>query len=153
MRYVLYDTRGNCVPISKQLGFLKSYIYLEKLRTDEGRTIDLDIQGNNLEVCIAPLLLEPFVENAFKHGARDKRSHPFIRIHIDLSRINRLGFMIENNKDENTLPQEKPGIAKGIGLTNVNKRLELLYPGRHHLQITDTPDLFRVELTIETHEN
>ena len=61
--------------------------------------------------------------------------------------------MIENNKDENTLPQEKPGIAKGIGLTNVNKRLELLYPGRHHLQITDTPDLFRVELTIETHEN
>jgi two-component system, LytTR family, sensor kinase len=153
MRYVLYDTRDDCIPIRKQLGFLESYIYLEKLRTDENRTIELEILGEHQEVCIAPLLLEPFVENAFKHGARDKRNHPFIRIKIDVTRTERVIFMIDNNKDEYTVPQDKPLTDKGIGLTNVKKRLELLYPGKHRLQIYETPSLFRVELTIELNEN
>ena len=153
MRYVLYDTGDNCVPIRKQLEFLKSYIYLEKLRMDETRTIDLDIIGDHIESCIAPLLLEPFVENAFKHGARDKQNKPFIRIQVDLKRKDKVVFMIENNKDEHFLTQDKPVTTKGIGLTNVRKRLELLYPGRHHLKITETRELFRVELTIEMHEN
>jgi len=139
--------------MQKQLGFLESYIYLEKLLTEEVRTIDLEIRGDNLETPIAPLLLEPFVENAFKHGARDKRSHPFIRIQIDLTRRDKVFFMIENNRDEDPFDPVKPVVSNGIGLANVKKRLELLYPGRHHLQIEETRDLFSVELTIETHEN
>lgn len=153
MRYVLYDTRTERIPMKNQLGFLESYIYLEKLRTEGGLNIELDVLGDNQDICIAPLLLETFVENAFKHGARDRRKHPFIRIKIDLSDREKVSFMIENNIEKNVSNNDETAASKGIGLVNIKKRLELLYPGRHHLNIIETPDLFRVELTIETHEN
>lgn len=153
MRYVLYDTREDCIPMKKQLGFLESYIYLEKLRTDDSLRIDLDIQGDNRDICIAPLLIEPFVENAFKHGARDKKSNPFIRIKIDLSKPGKVFFMIENNTDNDSFVQKESAISLGIGLTNIKKRLDLLYPGKHQLIISEAPGHFRVELNIETNEN
>jgi two-component system, LytTR family, sensor kinase len=148
MRYVLYDTPDERIPMKKQLGFLESYIHLERIRTDGSRTLDLDIQGDHTETSIAPLLLEPFVENAFKHGAREKQNQPFIRIRIDLTSKARVGFMIENNKDEASPAIKDKEAPRGIGLANIRKRLELLYPGKHELRITETPTNFKVELSI-----
>jgi two-component system, LytTR family, sensor kinase len=153
MRYVLYDTRDDRIPMRKQLGFLDSYIFLEKLRSDGSRSIDLEVLGDNLDMSIAPLLLEPFVENAFKHGAREKKSLPYIRITVDLTEKNLLRFITENNTDLNSVEMNRPDEEKGIGLKNVRKRLELLYPGRHQLKITETKGFFKTELTIVTHEN
>jgi two-component system, LytTR family, sensor kinase len=153
MRYVIYDTRDDLIPMSKQLGFLESYIYLEKLRSDEDRSIELKVTGENKDILIAPLLIEPFVENAFKHGAREKQTNPYILVHVNLERNDRIEFTIENNKDPLTRVPGISATAKGIGLLNIRKRLELIYPGRHHLNILEAVDFFKVELTIFPNEN
>ena len=153
MRYVLYDTRDDRIPMTKQLGFLESYIYLERLRSEEGRVIELQVIGDHTGTSIAPLLFEPFVENAFKHGAREKQNRPYIRIRIDLTQKEQVKLSIENNKDQKASHNNDLGSAKGIGLTNVKKRLELLYPGKYILNVAETREEFKVELTIETNEN
>ena len=153
MRYVIYDTRDERIPMKKQLSFIESYIYLERLRADAERILDLDVRGDHLETSIAPLLLEPFVENAFKHGAREKENRPFIRIRIDLTTQKKVGFIIENNKDKIAQTDNGSRDMRGIGLANIRKRLELLYPGKHQLHITESPELYKVELTILADEN
>lgn len=153
MRYVLYDTRDVSIPLKKQLAFLESFIYLEKLRSDGVRTIEFEVRGDHSEISIAPLLLEPFVENAFKHGAREKQNHPFIRILVDVTRTDQVFFSIENNKDKHIPDQLPVTLSNGIGLANIKKRLELIYPGKNHLSIAETPGLFKVELTIKPHAN
>jgi two-component system, LytTR family, sensor kinase len=153
MRYVLYDTRDDRIPMKKQLGFLESFIYLERLRSDESRVIDMTVRGEHLETSIAPLLFEPFVENAFKHGARERQSQPYVRISFDLTGKEKVGFVIENNKDKDLPSGITTEQARGIGLANIRKRLELLYPLKHTLTIIEDSEIFRVELTIQTDEN
>ncbi len=144
MRYVIYESKDDQVPIGKQLDFLQSYVYLERLRADENLQVDFEVRGMHLDLKIAPLLYIAFIENAFKHGSKDKKIDPYIRIVFNLENPDCVIFSIENKVDG--YPEHNTG--GGFGLSNVKKRLELLYPGSHELKIVQSPALYRVELTI-----
>ncbi|MEI7724949.1 MAG: histidine kinase [Bacteroidota bacterium] len=144
MRYVIYESKDDLVSVEKQLEFLQSYVYLERLRSQESLDIQFNIHGDHLEVKIAPLIYLAFIENAFKHGAKSESDHPYIHIAFDLAYNDRVIFTIENRKD----PFQVKQADGGFGLSNVKKRLELLYPGRHELKIIESSTHYRVELTI-----
>ncbi|MDP4282350.1 MAG: histidine kinase [Bacteroidota bacterium] len=148
MRYILYEAKDKMIPISRQLEVMKSYIYLERLRSNETLRLDLEVKGEMISSPVAPLIFIPFVENAFKHGAKSGKVNPYIRIFFDLESGEKIFFMIENNKDKeiSLMPNQKTG----IGLLNVKKQLELLYPGKHNLEITENDDIYHVELTLVT---
>ena len=124
--------------------FLQSYVYLERLRADENLKIEFEVKGRNFDLKVAPLLYIAFIENAFKHRSRAKSDNPFIHITFDLEHEDRVGFTIENRLD----PFREKSTGGGFGLPNVKKRLELLYPGRYELIITDSSSVYRVELII-----
>jgi len=144
MRYMLQDSRDERVSLEKEVEYLQSYIELQRLRLPETVKIDFSIEGHPELFSIEPLLLIPFVENAFKHGVSYQGgSQILIRLHSD-DRL--LSFAVENHiargKDD-TVEQ-----GSGIGLKNVRRRLELLYPGKHDLQITDDGKMYKVNLEI-----
>jgi len=147
MRYILYETRDDYVNMQRQLAFLQSYIYLEKLRTDEKIKIDMEVTGEHTDVMVAPLLFVPFIENAFKYVVKENDEYSFIRIAFDLTRQDKIAFCVTNKKYN--LPGPDGGNKEGIGLANVRKRLDLLYPSKHELKISDTGDVFEVRLTLE----
>lgn len=144
MRYVIYESRDELVPLGKQLEFLQSYVFLERLRSDENLDVRFDIQGDRPDVKIAPLIYLAFIENSFKHGARDKSDQPYIHITFNVEHEDRVIFSIENRTD----PFSRHNPDGGFGLSNVKKRLELLYPGRHELNISESLTIYRVDLTI-----
>lgn len=138
MRYMLYDTQGKKVPVTKEIGYLQSYIELQKLRFGSEVAINtlIEVEG---DYTIEPMLLIPFVENAFKHG--------IAQINIQLSVKNgQLTFDVTNRFDhENAISKDE---NSGIGLTNVRTRLDLLYKDRHTLLIREEDHLFHVTLTL-----
>jgi len=144
MRFVIYESKDDLVPMGKQIDFFNNYIYLERLRMDESLVLDFEVKGKNLQNKTAPLLFIAFIENAFKHGCKSRQENPFIHILFDLEKTDRVGFVIQNNKEAN--PVSHP--SGGIGLANVKKRLELLYPGKHELNIQETDSTFSVRLTL-----
>ena len=144
MRYVIYESIDDLVPVGKQLEFLQSYVYLERLRSNESLDVRFEVAGDRTEVKIAPLLYLAFIENAFKHGAKSPGDNPYIHIHFNLEHADRVIFTIENSTD----PFRGRRIEGGFGLSNVKKRLELLYPGKHELNIRESVTIYRVELTI-----
>ena len=144
MRYVIYESNDDLVPVGKQLEFLQSYVYLERLRSDENLQVEFDVKGNHDDHKVAPLLYIAFIENAFKHGSKTKGDNPFIHILFDLEHDDRIGFSVENRVD----PFHDKKTSGGFGLPNVKKRLDLLYPGRYQLNFQETAAIYRVELTI-----
>ncbi len=144
MRYVIYESIDDLVPIRKQLEFLKSYVYLERLRSDESLDVQFEVKGEQYDVKVAPLLYLAFIENAFKHGARTISDSPYIHIVFDLEQEDRVIFTIENRTD----PFRQKHPDGGFGLSNVKKRLELLYPGKHELTISESVSIYRVDLII-----
>jgi two-component system LytT family sensor kinase len=145
LSYILYECNVEQALLSKEISLIKNYIDLEKLRYGERLDLYFDIQGNTAGVWMPPLLLMPFVENAFKHGPSNDPNDSWIRIYLSVS-PEELVFMIENKIAD----QKTPGIPvkSGIGLQNVKKRLSLLYPTRHELIINAT-ETFLVRLRIE----
>jgi sensor histidine kinase YesM len=107
----------------------------------------MEIKGTNMGLMVAPLLFVPFIENAFKHVGKEKDTLSFIRIFFDLTQPLRILFSVANNK---YLPDgmEHENVD-GIGLINVRKRLDLLYPLKHELKITDSGNVFEVDLILE----
>jgi sensor histidine kinase YesM len=146
MRYVIYESIDDLVSVEKQLEFLQSYVYLERLRSQESLDIRFEIKGDHLRIKIAPLIFLAFIENAFKHGAKVECDHPYIHIAFNLEHNDRVIFSIENRRD----PFQGKRNGGGFGLSNVKKRLELLYPGKHELIISESVTIYRVELTIFT---
>jgi hypothetical protein len=149
MRYMLYESNGAQVALEKEIEYLHHFINLQKLRmsNEVPLVVNFDVSGDVHAVMIAPLLLIPFVENAFKHGVSlDRPSSINIRLSCFGSNLD---FFVENPIHNQR--QSAPVVNSGIGLQNVRKRLELLYPERHMLVIDDTGDRFRVSLTIQIH--
>jgi sensor histidine kinase YesM len=145
LRYQLYDCNSRTIEIEKEVRYLEDYIRLQKLRKDSQYEVGVTIGENVKGFSITPLLLVPFVENAFKHISHHVDERNFIK--VALSRSNgSLHFMVENSKDEGQQGTEPTG---GIGLGNVKRRLELLYPGKYNLQISDSPTIYKVELNLE----
>lgn len=144
LRYQLYEANGDKIPIEKEIDYLQDYVDLQKLRKDENYSVQFTCDPGVKGFSIEPLLLIPFVENAFKHISHKNGPHNFIR--MDLTRNNGFfQFTVENSKENNFRDNEQGG----IGLSNVKRRLELLYPGRHELEIEDKPDLFRVNFKLK----
>ena len=146
MRYFLYQSNEDFVPLSKEIEVLKDYIALQRIRSDEKLDIRTVIEGDTGQQKIAPLLLITFLENAFKHGVKGEVGATFINLKIGLKE-NRLSFLLENNKG--TVDAVEQNDNKGLGLGNVKRRLELLYPGRHNLMIQDRGNDFIVNLQLQ----
>ncbi len=143
MRYMLYDSNTDFVPVIKEVEYLKSFIQLQQLRITQKGFVEIKVFGSMENRSIAPMLLIPFVENAFKHG--DKNHEPGIIIHLNLE-PQKMIFTVENYlKPNNHLALEHSG---GFGLKNIKKRLGLLYPELHELKIDASEDKFKIELTI-----
>jgi sensor histidine kinase YesM len=145
MRYFLYGSRDNFIPLEKDLTVVKEYIALQKLRSDAQLDIQTKISGEIRDQQIAPLLLITFLENAFKHGVKGSSGNTFIKLDIKVEK-NRLNFTVENNKG--IIDEVNTGDHNGLGLENVKRQLELLYPGKHLLNIKDQPDRFSVALQL-----
>ncbi len=146
MRYMLYECNEKQVFLHKEISYLKNYLDLEKLRQSENMHISFETDGIVGEQKIAPLLFIPFLENSFKHGLNHHLSHGFVHIKLKIF-PNSVTFFIENNK-ANKMPVTTHKISGGIGLVNVKQRLALLYPKLHELKIEDSPDTYKICLTL-----
>lgn len=148
MRYVLYETKEGTVRLSQEIAFLQDYIQLMQLRLTDKVQVTFDLPASHQDVAIAPMLLLPFLENAFKHGVSATRPS---EIFIGLTQVDQT-LRVEVR---NTLFTEKRvnlDESNGIGLVNTRRRLDLLYPNQYALNITEhTPnDEYLVELTLHT---
>jgi hypothetical protein len=145
LRYVLYDTSKETIPLEKEVEIIRKYVDLQKERVDPSMTkIQLIIEGNFENTVISPLLLLPLAENCFKHGIGKKEGHIFIYVGFKQKQ-----FIFTT---ENTIAlRERTGeeVSGGIGINNVENRLNLLYPNRHSLHYEDVDGIFKVELKIE----
>ncbi|MEP7165837.1 MAG: histidine kinase [Ferruginibacter sp.] len=145
MRYQLYEMNGHSIPVEKEISYLQDYVDLQKLRKDENYSVEFFCSEEIKGFFIEPLLLIPFVENAFKHISHHKDKTNFINLSINRSGEGMI-FIAENSKDNNERTTEQHG---GIGLNNVKRRLELLYPGKHSLEIKDMPGYFSIVLRLK----
>jgi two-component system, LytTR family, sensor kinase len=142
LRFMLYETKNEQIRISDEIKVLDDYIELEKLRYNDRLTISFVREIDNENEQIAPLLLIPFVENAFKHGASESRFESFINLEMTLQN-GILEFYIENTKEQNG----KKHNDENIGLTNVRRQLELLYK-EHEVSIICEAAVFKVSLKV-----
>lgn len=145
LRYMLYECNHPQVSLAKELKMLDEYIGLERIRYGNELELHIDFPGNATDFSVAPLLLLPFVENAFKHGASHVLQHPWLNLSVALQE-NRMTFKLLNGKPENVRTSL---LRQGIGIENVRRRLALLYPGKHELTITDEGDVFIVTLKLQ----
>jgi two-component system, LytTR family, sensor kinase len=144
LRYQLYECNAGTIAIEKEVRFLEDYIRLQQLRKDQQYEVAVNIGQDVKGFSITPLLLVPLVENAFKHISHHHESKNFV--HVELKRLNgTFTFTVENSKDDHQRITEPAG---GIGLTNVKRRLELMYPGKHELSIDNSETRFKVALNI-----
>jgi two-component system LytT family sensor kinase len=141
MRYMLYESNDNKVDLAKELLYLQNYIDLQKIRFGNKAFVDFKIIGEVGNQKIVPLILIAFIENAFKHGVANDPSVP-IRLLINLDGTH-LHFYMENKKHMHNRDAEG-----GIGLNNVKRRLDLLYPGKYTLTIQDETDIYTCELSL-----
>ncbi|AWH84041.1 hypothetical protein HYN59_02460 [Flavobacterium album] len=143
MRYVVTESSRDIVPLESEIGYLKNYISLQQLRMDGGTPFSFIITGDLTGKRISPMLLIPFIENAFKHGLNPEED-TFIAIAIDVTE-KELELSVKNNKVAVAIPLEEKSEQ---GIENTRQRLEYLYPQKHKLAIFDTDASFEVKLTL-----
>ena len=144
LRYMLYDAETPTVPLRWEIAYIRNYVSLRALKDSRGQNVTLDLDESRPELLVAPLLLIPFVENAYKHSRIEDRQHGYIRITLATTEGG-LSFMVINSVPVSPSPVDEVG---GIGLENVRKRLDLLYAGRYVLDIIPTPTTFTVTLQL-----
>ena len=147
MRYMLYECNERRVPLGKEVNYIRNYLDLERLRQGKNMEITFEVAGEVLDQQIAPLMFIPFLENSFKHGLNNQISSGFVNIRLDIENHN-IHFQIENSKSE-SLPLQTHKRSGGIGLVNIKRRLNIIYPNQHQLIIHDNPKTYGVELEIE----
>jgi len=146
LRYQLYDCNGQKIPVEKEISYLKDYIDLQCLRINKDCDVEFHCENDVNNFTIEPLLLIPFVENSFKHVSHYSNGKKN-EVQVNISRDDTaLHFKVCNTiEDKQQVENERSG---GIGLANVRKRLELLYPGKHNLQVNKTDGRYSVALTL-----
>ena len=142
MRYMLYESNDAQIPLEKEVSYLENYIELQRIRFEEDVEIRLNIEGEIAGQLIEPMLMIPFVENAFKHGV-GLVAEPVIDIDLKFNEKEML-FKVRNKITPET--QADKDNSSGIGLQNVRRRLELLYPEAHRLELNRTGEWFVAEL-------
>ena len=144
LKYMINDCEAPFVPVQKELKLIEDYIGLETVRYGDRLNLQSELKGDCQDKFIAPLLLIPFVENSFKHGASKTLKHTWIKLEIHI--IDLMLFMnLSNSKPLEVLPTNG---KNGIGLKNVQKRLQIIYPDEHELFIESTVGEFIVKLQI-----
>ena len=147
INYMLYECTGDEVALTKEIKFIRNYGDIEKMRYGDKLDIDIRVSGDVNDRKIAPLVLLPFVENCFKHGASEELQQSWVKVTIDVQPHVTI-IKVENNKATIN------GIAKkeGIGIQNVKRRLDLIYPDQHELKIINGQETFLVILAIQKTE-
>ncbi len=146
MRYMLYECNERRVPLEKEINYIQNYLDLEALRQSNLVDIDFKVIGKTSNQKIAPLVFIPFLENSFKHGVNHQLSDAYVYVKLELNE-NKLDFKIENSKSTG-MPAILPKPQGGIGLINVRRRLELIYPESHSIDIDDQPQAYTVHLSL-----
>lgn len=144
INYMLYECTANEVPLSKEVKFIQNYIAIEKMRYGDKLEVDVRISGDHT-INIAPMIILPFVENCFKHGASEELQQSWVTVQIEAT-PDSIIIKVENSKSNNGNNHN----GNGIGIQNVKRRLALLYPNRHELKILDGKETFLVILSIQT---
>jgi len=154
MRYMLNEEENQFVRLEKEIRYLEDFIELQKLRLEGRGDVSMTVTGNPDSYCIAPLLLVAFVENSFKHSMQTEVDNIVIDIKLDIS-DGVLNFVSRNTYSEDGGPSlaNKNGRETGIGLQNVQKRLQLIYRDKHDLQISKKNNFFVVELSLDLSVN
>ena len=145
LRYMLYDSNDGKVPLNKEIEYLDNYINLAALKDSRGLNVNVDFDKGQPGMKVAPLLLIPFVENAFKHSKIEDLTNGFINISLKTNKED-LEFYIENSIPKIVSKKDKNG---GIGLPNTKKRLDLLYPNKHLLSISEDEKVYSVYLKLD----
>ncbi|PZR29633.1 MAG: two-component system sensor protein [Citrobacter freundii] len=149
LRFILYECNQPMVPLSKELKMIRDYIELEKVRYGNKLELHIDLpdEKESGRLQIAPLLVLPLIENCFKHGTSQILEQPWISLKITLEG-RQLRMKLLNGKSTQQSSSRSNG-SSGIGIRNVEKRLALLYPGKHELIITNDEDVFIVNLKVD----
>jgi LytS/YehU family sensor histidine kinase len=145
LRSILYECNKDYIAVEQEIKMIKNYITLEKIRYGNKLDVSMNISEDDTGLQIAPLLLLPFVENCFKHGASQVIDQPWLSIYLDFDEDNMYMKLI-NGKPLNNV---KSHFYSGIGLDNVRRRLEMLYAGKFLLEIKDEEEVFIVELKLQ----
>ena len=145
LRYMLYDSNDGKVPLQKEIDYLENYISLASLKDSRGLNVKVEIDKSQPGIKVAPLLFIPFVENAFKHSKIEDLKNGFINISL-ITSSEQIEFSVENSIPSVSFKKDK---LRGIGLTNTKKRLELLYPYKHLLNISDSGNVYSVILKLD----
>jgi len=148
LRYMLYEANTDVVDLDRDIKIVESYIELEKIRYEDRLDINFSINGLSNEYKIAPLLILPLVENAFKHGASEQVGQAWINMDLRVKN-NFLKFKISNSKPDRPEVKDSRSHHSSIGLANVRKRMEILYPAAHQLKILEEDEVFAVILELE----
>jgi sensor histidine kinase YesM len=146
MRYQLYETNVSRVSLGKELEHLRNFMEMQKLRVGEQVNIAFELSGDTSELEVAPLLFLPLVENGFKHGVKGETKGAFITVSCHLN-ARHLMFKVENNKGQ--VDEVERGGFNGVGLQNLRRRLDLIYPGKYELTITDGIKVFTAILKLD----
>ncbi len=145
LRYMVYDSNEEKVPLKSEILYIQNYVDLKRLKDSRGMDLELDMDPSAEDLMVAPLLFIPFVENAFKHSKIENLKEGFIKIDLQV-REKTIDFSVVNSLPDEEFTKDEVG---GIGLDNVLKRLDLLYPGdKHNLNIQKTHDQYKVHLKV-----
>jgi len=143
MRYVTSEANQELVSLDQELKYINNYINLQKLRLTSKVKIEANMPKSNLQLQIAPLLIIPFIENAFKYGVNTEED---CKISININVVeNKIHLLIENKKVKTNANQDE---KLGLGIANTTKRLQLLYSNKHNLEIIDKTNTFTVDLKL-----
>ncbi len=147
MRHIIYESKENYISLEKEIEFVDNFVALQRIRTSDKTAIEYVKTGNVPSARIAPLLFEPFIDNAFKHGLPGTETNDFIRIQFNFEDTSKLIFSIENNYQDAEKWNKK---HSGIGINNVKQRLAMLYKENEYtLNITKQNQIYSVLLELK----
>lgn len=151
MRYILYECNEKYVRLERELSYIRNYLDLEQLRHGPQALITLEVKGQANDLMIAPMIFIPFLENSFKHGLLHNLSEGFVHVQFQIEE-GKLWFKISNSKPTHYHKPTGKQVG-GIGLNNIRRRLDLLYPDLYKIDIENAPSEFHVEVQLQLDKN
>lgn len=145
LRYVIYDCQKDRVPLQKEIDYIHDYVHLFQLKKEGGLNIQLDMPENAGPLQVPPILFIPFIENALKHSHIERGADSWVRIELKIL-DQKLQLLVANSVPEEWLVKDETG---GVGLKNVKRRLELLFPNKYYLDINQVQQVFTVQLSLD----
>lgn len=144
MRFMLFETKTQKIPLSKEIEYIKKYMALQRIRTANPTFASLEIVGDPQQKTIAPMVFIPFIENAFKH-THNKKLDDAVKVRIEISK----DVVTLHCKNKTTIYQPENIVRNGLGNNLISKRLQLLYPKQHELKIEQQTAYYRVYLSLQ----